>query len=231
MRLARTLLHFPYPGGKQPVLGLLERAKAGDLDRALQLAQAYLARVRAEQARADEASRVLERWAKSGGTSVGDAAQNDPPCSGDGDQRGAPSPGDVAEQRPRQIGETARLLAVTADMLRNWERNGLIMVPQNRQNGYRQYRSAEIARLRVIRVLRSAGYSTMAILRMLRHLDQKGDEGLRDVLDTPGPDEDVRYATDRWLSTLAEQEQRALDAIGQLDAMIRKRQSPDRTEP
>jgi hypothetical protein len=42
------------------------------------------------------------------------------------------------------------------------------------------------------------------------------------VLDTPRPDEDVYSAADRWLSSLAEQEQRALDLIAQLEEMIRK---------
>ena len=44
----------------------------------------------------------------------------------------------------------------------------------------------EINRLRVIRVLRSAGYSVMAILRMLNHLD-RGGRDLRYALDTPHP--------------------------------------------
>jgi len=60
----------------------------------------------------------------------------------------------------------------------------------------------------------------MAILRMLRHFDQGGGSNLRQVLDTPRPDEDVYSVADRWLSTLDEAEQRALDVIAQLEAMI-----------
>ena len=64
----------------------------------------------------------------------------------------------------------------------------------------------------------------MAILRMLLYLDQGQGSNLRQVLDTPRSDEDVYSAADQWLSTLAAQEQRAMDVIAQLEEMIRKRQ-------
>ena len=114
------------------------------------------------------------------------------------------------------------MLAVTPDMLRNWERNGLIEIPRNPGNGYRIYGPEEIGRLRVIRTLRRARYSTMAILRMLLQLDRGQREGLRHALDTPGEDEDVYYAADHWLSTLAHLEPRAEDVIVQLEMMIQK---------
>jgi DNA-binding transcriptional MerR regulator len=132
-----------------------------------------------------------------------------------------------ATMRPLWIGEAATLLGVTRDVLRNWERDGLLRVPRDPRNGYRLYGAAELGRLRVIRMLRRAGYSPMAILRMLRHLDRGGD--LRQALDTPAPDEDVYSAADRWLSTLASQEQRALDLIAQLEEMIRHQGSDSRT--
>ena len=198
MRLARTALQGPYPGGKQVVLDLVYRAAAGDLGGALEQAYVYLAQVRAERARAEAAAELLERWAQ--GTAADATAQL------------------------LYIGEAARLLGVTRDMLRNWERNGLIEVPRDARNGYRLYGAAEIGRLRVIRTLRRAGYSMMAILRMLRHLDQGREGDLRRVLDTPRPDEDACVATDRWLTTLAELEGRAMDVIAQLEVMVRKRQ-------
>ena len=88
----------------------------------------------------------------------------------------------------------------------------------------RRYGAAEIGRLRVVRTLRRAGYSTMAILRMLLRFDQGQTGALRQILDTPRPDEDAIYAADRWLSTLATHEERARDVITQLEAMTRKRQ-------
>jgi DNA-binding transcriptional MerR regulator len=200
MRLARTVLGGPWPGRniRKLALALVRRAASGDLRGALELARNHLALVQAERAQAEAAAEYLERWAH--GT-VADAAAE-----------------------PLHIGEAARLLAVTTDTLRNWERNGLIQVPRDPGNGYRLYGAAEIGRLRVIRMLRQAGYSTMAILRMMLCFDQGQKGDLRQVLDTPRPDEDVIFAADRWLSTLAEVEQGAVEAMAQLEEMIRKRQ-------
>ncbi len=107
---------------------------------------------------------------------------------------------------------------MTTDRLRNWERNGLIEVPRNPLNGYRIYRTREIGRLRVIRTLSQARYSQMAILRMLMRLDQGETSDLRQVLDTPREDEDVYFATDQLLSTLADLEfksQQIIDFLGE----------------
>jgi DNA-binding transcriptional MerR regulator len=197
MRLARTALHHPYPGGKGPVLGLVARAVAGDLEGALEFARGYLDQVRLERDQAEAAALLLQRW-----------AEGDDPTS---------------TSRPLRIGQMAKLLGVTTDALRNWERNGLIEVPKEPSNGYRLYGSAQINRLRVLRVLRSAGYSVMAILRMLRYLDGGGQGDLRRQLDTPNLDEDALYWTDRWLSTLTEQEQRAAEVISQLEKMVSKK--------
>jgi DNA-binding transcriptional MerR regulator len=199
MRLARKALHGPWPGKniRQSALKLVRQAASGDLGGALEQAYHHLALVQAERAQAEAAAELLERWAR--GMTV-----------------------DITT-KPLQIGQAAQLLAVTTDMLRNWERNGLIQVPRDPGNGYRLYGAAEIGRLRVIRMLSRAGYSQMAILRMLLYLDRKPGGDLRRALDTPQPDEDIYTAADRWLSALAEQEQRAADMISQLETMIHKR--------
>ena len=194
MKLARTALQWPYPGGKSVVIELINQAADGNLGEALELAYQYLAQVQAEQAHAETAVAFLEKWAQ----------------------------GQVMDttKRPLQIGEAAERLAVSADMLRNWERNGLLTVPRNPENGYRLYGAPEIGRIRVIRMLRQAGYSMMAILRMLRQFDAGETEGLRQALDTPDPQEDIYYVSDNWLTTLAEAEQRAQAIIQQLNKMI-----------
>jgi DNA-binding transcriptional MerR regulator len=200
MRLSRMALHGPWPGRniKESALTLVRRAVSGDLGGALEQGYRHLALVQAERAQAEAAVGLLERWAH------GTAAD--------------------ATTTPLQIGQAAKLLGVTTDMLRNWERNGLIQVPRDPHNGYRMYGAAEIGRLRVIRMLSRAGYSLMAILRMLLQLDRGQKEDLRQVLDTPRPDEDVYSAADRWLSTLTAFEQRAQELIAQLEEMVRKRQ-------
>lgn len=198
MRLARLALCYPYPGGKGPVLALVKRAATSDLDGALEQATIYLAQIRAERAHAEAAAGMLEHWA----------------------ERGAA----VATGPFLTISQAAECLGTTPDTLRNWERNGLISVSRDPRNHYRLYGEEEIGRLRVIRLLRQAGYSMMAILRMLRHLNEGKRGDLRLVLDTPPPYEDVYSTADRWLSTLREKEQQAMAIIRQLEVMIERQQ-------
>jgi DNA-binding transcriptional MerR regulator len=194
MRLARMAMHGPWPGGniRKSALALVRKSASGDLGGALEQAYHHLALVQAERARAEAAAGLLERWAQGTATD--------------------------ATAKPLRIGATAELLDVTADQLRNWERNGLIDVPRDPHNNYRLYTAAEIGRLRVIRMLLRAGYSMMAILRMLLQLDRGADP--RQALDTPHPDEDVYTAADQWLSSLAEQERRASRIIAQIEKML-----------
>src|SRR5579885_1581977 len=81
---------------------------------------------------------------------------------------------------------------------------------------------AEISRLRIIRMLSRSGYSIAAILRMLLQLDEGKKTDLRRALDIPRPDEDAYLASDRWLSTLAGQEQRAHTISALLEEMMQK---------
>ncbi len=71
-------------------------------------------------------------------------------------------------------------------------------------------------------MLSRSGYSIAAILRMLLQFDRGEKTGLRRALDTPRPDEDVYLASDRWLTTLAEQEQRARTIIALLEEMMQR---------
>ena len=57
---------------------------------------------------------------------------------------------------------------------------------------------------------------------MLIQLDRGETTDLRRALDTLRPDEDVYTASDRWLSALADQEQRAHTNIALVEKMNRK---------
>jgi DNA-binding transcriptional MerR regulator len=199
MRFARKALHGGWPGRniRESALTLVRRSASGDLGGALEMAYRHLVLVQAERAQAEAAANLLERWAQ--GTAID------------------------ATAKPLRIKDAAKLLGVTSDMLRNWERNGLLKVPRDPHSRYRAYGAAELDRVRVIRTLSRAGYSNMAILRMLRRLDAGERHNLREALDTPDPHEDVFTAADRWLSALQFNEQRANEMITQLEAMIRKK--------
>ena len=195
MRLARIALRCAYVVGdiRKTAISIIKTAAAGSTGKALEKAYDYLELVRTERAKAEEALELVEQ--RLNGSNVED---NTP---------------------PRRIKDTAQFLGVTIDTLRNWELNGLINVPRNPGNRYRQYGMREINRLKIIRTLRRANYSIMAVLRMILHLDKGETDNFRTVLDTPGPDEDIVYATDKWISTLIETEKNAGDIIEQLKKM------------
>ena len=200
LRLAVQVYRQPYGGMAiyQSAVRVLQVAVSGDLTSARALAHRHLALVQAERAQADLAAELLERWAFG---APADAAAD-------------------ATVTPLRIGQVAHLLSVSIDVLRNWDRSGLIDVPRDPANGYRRYRTGEIGRLRVIRLLSRSGYSMSAILRMLIQLDSGETTDLRRALDTPRPDEDVYTAADRWLSTLTDHEQRARTSMALVEEMI-----------
>lgn len=122
--------------------------------------------------------------------------------------------------------EAARLLELGADQIRNWERNGLILIPRDPVNGYRIFGSEDIDRLRVIRLCRTAGYSLTAIVRLLQAVDACPPDtplNLKAIANTPGEAEKGFFNTfpsDTLLTTLARTTRMAeevLDLIGQLN--------------
>ena len=196
LRVAHLIYGREYPGRtiQQSAVRIIHCMVQGDRHGALAAAQAHLALVLDKQSQADAAADLLEHWA------VTQAHTSQGPWL--------------------QIGQAAEALGVTIDVLRNWDRNGLIDVPRNTYNGYRRYGTREMARLQVIRMLSNAGYSIAAILRMMLQLDEGRTENLRQVLDTPRPDEDVYMASDRWISTLNHQEQKAHELIALVQEII-----------
>jgi DNA-binding transcriptional MerR regulator len=196
LRVACAVYKNTYPGRaiRQSASQIIQYAVGGDWEGALKEAEAHLAFVRSERAQAERAATALEQWA------VGETVDE--------------------SQQWLQIGEAARLLGVSIDMLRNWERNGLIDVPRSPGSSYRRYGPADISRLRIIRMLSRAGYSQMAILRMVHRLDRGDTADLRAALDTPTPGEDVYGASDHWLSTLAEQETVALGLVALVESIV-----------
>ena len=196
MLLARKAMGFNILSGsvRATAYDIIAQVAAGDLGGALELAYRLLSLVQAERAQAEAAANYLERWVAG---ILPDSAS-----------------------RPQRIGEVAQLLDVSIDQLRNWERNGLLEVPRDPSNGYRQFGPNEIGRLRVIRILIRSRYSMMSILRVMNKLDAGESVELRTTLDTPEPGEDILYVTDHWLSTLARLEDEADELVSQIEANI-----------
>lgn len=199
MLLARTALNTPWPGKiiRTAAVALIHQSAGGDLGGALESAYRYLVLIQNERNQAEMSAELVSRWAQ--GFPTDSTAHN------------------------LHIREAALHLNVTSDQLRNWERNGLLDVPRDPHNGYRLYGAPELARARVIRVLRNAGYSLMAIYRMLNQLDADSSTNIKQALNTPRPDEDVFSATDHWLSTLETIENSARNMIEILEKWLQRK--------
>jgi DNA-binding transcriptional MerR regulator len=198
MRLARIALRHGFVEGniRKRAISIIKTAAKGNLKLALEEAYEYLAHIKNEQSKAYEALIILQKWMN---------------------KKNEPGTADVFLGR----GDTSRLLGISIDALRNWERNGLLDVPRNSKNGYRVYGQKEVDRAKVIRTLRMANYSMMAILRMLKAIDtNSGEPDIFKIVSTPQPDEDMVYATDRWILTLLETEKDAKELIMQIKRMI-----------
>ncbi len=189
LKLARMIYASPYPGRdlRASSSEIIQRAIADDWQGALEKAKRHQSAVRKELKYADQTADLLEHWAQ--------------------------SMAEDSDDDPLEIREVSKLLGISHDVIRNWERNGLITIRRNSYNNYRLFGKKEIERLQIIRMLTRAGYSHMAILRMFIELDGGNTQELKKTLDTPRPDEDIYTAADHWLTTLHGQEKLARQVI------------------
>ena len=210
LRLARTIYAAEYPGRGLRASGnaIIQCAVTDDWQGALTKAREHLVTVKTELQHAETAAEVLEHW-----------AQNEQA---------------KADEILLPLGEVARLLGVSHDVIRNWERDGLLRARRNPDNNYRRFGVREIERLRIIHMLAHAGYSHMAILRMFIELDGGNTRDLKAILDTPRADEDSFTTADHWLTTLQSQEALAKHIIEMVSGVIGAREAqetPCPTEP
>ncbi|WP_040197112.1 MerR family transcriptional regulator [Candidatus Soleaferrea massiliensis] len=195
-RLARTAMQVEVlqNGLRKKAIRIIQTAAQRNFTEAKLLAAQYKAAIRREQRNAEEAIESVHEILS------GRRAAHHPPLK-------------------RQ--ETADLLGISADTLRNWEMNGLLSV-KRRQNGYRVYTDSDIRRLRIIRSLRCANYSLAAILRLLHALSENPQTDLRQAINTPREDDDIISVCDRLLTSLRQAEQNAVEIQKQLDQMQRR---------
>lgn len=182
-RLARIAFEIEVlqNGLRKKTVTMIQTAATCDFDTALALTEEYLSQVRTEKNNAKEAI-VIATEILSGRCAAGTL------------------------QLKRA--ETAALLQISTDTLRNWEMNGLLTVKRTK-NGYRVYTAEDINRLKIIRALRCANYSLAAILRMLAALSGNPHADIERALDTVKPDEDMVSACDKLLTSLQSAEQNA----------------------
>lgn len=175
---------------------VLEYVNVWDINKARLQAEEHLKFVEKEYSKALETVVILKQWAEN----------SKPPQS--------------TKYYNRK--EAAALIGVTIEILRNWERNGLITVPRVGANKVRLYGDREIERLHVIYMLRQTNYSISAIHRSLLLHDQGNTAGAVLLLNLPQPDEEITFSSagDRWLETLvqtAELGRKIIDILSEID--------------
>lgn len=177
---------------RQEVYKIVKLSATNDIDGALKYTKIYSRHLKEEKTKAEEAIQIVSNMMEN--------------CYAQTDTK---------EYHGRA--DAAKILGITIDVLRDWERNGLLIVPRT-VNGYRVYGFKEMNRLKIIRTLRNAHYSRMSILRMLNKMDQ-GDNNIRQVIDTPSEEEDIVYATDRYITALTMAQMDALEMVEILGGM------------
>lgn len=96
--------------------------------------------------------------------------------------------------------EAAKEIGVSSDVLRNWERNGLVEVEKD-EYGCNYYTENSILFLKAVKLLRSADFSIMAIINMTKNYRGGGEKELERVLDSTETEEGVYY-TDQLISLM-----------------------------
>ncbi len=165
-------------GIRQASLRVIQAMAEWDLNAARAHSEHYLSLLQREVGLAKLTADILQRWA-----------------------RHKQEAGTAAVSRK----EAAAAIGVTAEALRNWERNGLISVPRRGPNQKRCYGQPELERLRIIYMLRQTGYSLEAILRSLQRYDRGEVGAVAAALTQPVSGQELSWTGvgDRWLAALS----------------------------
>lgn len=123
---------------------------------------------------------------------------------------------DVEEEKSISLKrtDTANLLGVSINVLKNWEWYGMLEVPRNSKNRYRVYTEKEIKLLRVIKILRQENYRTQWIKRMANKLKDKEHS----------EEEIAKGSENALLSSIAEAERDAEELINYIRELMNKQQ-------
>ncbi|AYB42989.1 MerR family transcriptional regulator [Paenibacillus lautus] len=93
---------------------------------------------------------------------------------------------DAVDARGRKkeltIGEVAAEIGVPTSAIRHWEKEGVLILPRNQDNGYRKFDGAQIRQIMIIRILRSANYPLEVIKDVLHQLEHHQVHNARRVL-------------------------------------------------
>jgi DNA-binding transcriptional MerR regulator len=167
IKIARLIVHGIWPGKtiRRSCMKIVSAMKEWDLNAAYQYVRDYIETINEEYNKALTAVKILENW---------------------GNKVYASSSGKTYNRK-----QTAAIIGASPEVLRNWERRGLIKVPQKASK--REYSSLEIERLRVIYVMLQSNYKMVEISESL----ELYDEGI--INEIPP---DLQQKRDEYISTM-----------------------------
>ncbi|AKN31528.1 MerR family transcriptional regulator [Clostridium carboxidivorans P7] len=113
--------------------------------------------------------------------------------------------------------DIADYMGVTAEAIRNWERNGLILPEEVGAKGEKLYSSTDLGRIHIIYMLLQSGYSMASIHRSISMYDKGHAELVASALDCQEYDDFISVG-DRWLYEL----NKLLEAAQKIPSIIEK---------
>lgn len=192
-RLIRTAFQVEIlqNGLRARIIQAVKASATGDFDKAAMLIHEYLRQLKREQSNAEESIGIVRQLLS-----------------------------DVPQPHTKRLTrkEVSETLGISVDMLRNWERNGLLTA-KRKDNAYRVYTDEDIKRLKIIRSLRCANYSLEAILRLIQQLSKNPNTDVRAALNTPNRSDDIISVCDRLIVSLSAAEQNACKVLAMLQNM------------
>jgi len=97
---------------------------------------------------------------------------------------------EMASMKIMKIGEVAKLSGTGIETIRFYEREGLLLEPERRPSGYRQYDDATVERLEYIRRAKELGFTLTEIKELLElsfahsncdHIRQRAEDKITDI--------------------------------------------------
>lgn len=182
MKVCRSIFGYPYFNRRLRGCGneVIYAAAGRDWDGGEKAVRRYLEKIQDELATAHETEQILKEWVS-------------------GSER-------VSRELPEAVRfsrrEAAQWLGVTAETVRNWERNALV-VSMAGNDKKRCFERPALEKMRVIYMLRLAGYSMAAVHRSLSAFDRSRDDRSDPVsrLHQPAAEETIMVG-DRWVFEL-----------------------------
>lgn len=156
-KIVRLIHHGIWPGKtiRNSGMKIISAMKEWDLNSVHKYAGDYIKTINEERQKALDAINTLENWGKN---------------------IYASSSGDTYNRK-----QTADIIGTSPEVLRNWERRGLITVPQ--KSNRRAYSLLEIERLRVIYIMLQSNYKISEISERLNLYDKETiNENPNDVI-------------------------------------------------